>query len=200
MNRTQRMLHFIANATKPVTLAEITAAAAIDEPHIEAHARFAVSVAAQLSQLVEKKKITRHGFLGAYTYTPTAIALVDLRKVDRSGMPRTTTQVKRAKRPASKPAAKPAPARDSKPVARTHAQRLAQANLQPPTPRRPGERETVAEFLARGGRIQKLRHGESSQPAYIDVRAQDVRAMRARLETALDTRPANTTDDDVVAA
>lgn len=205
MSRAQRILQYIAGCTKPATLAEITAAVAVGEPRIDSPTRFNVTVAAQLCQLYGGKKVARHGVLGAFTYSATPLTLCDLRRVDRNGKPRKKSAQKCPKRaqpkPGPAPIARAVPRTLGKVIAtQSTNQRLARANLGKPVPRRPGERETVEEFLARGGRIQKLAHGESSQPAYVDVRGQDLRAMRKRLQKAIDDDPANTDDDESVAA
>lgn len=201
LNRTQRILHYIARSKKRVTHAQCVAIGEPDRPYGEVSA----AISAQLCGLVQDGKLTVAGPKGKRTYGPTATTLIDERKVKNPNGPRRPMAEPRPKaKPKPKPAPrppKPAAASKPKPAPKpTSASRQAFANLRPPAPRAPGERESVAEFLARGGRIQKLAHGESSQPAYVDVRGQDLRAMRKRLHTALDTDPANTTDDEAVAA
>jgi hypothetical protein len=199
MNRAQRILHYVASCQSPASVSQIVDAVAKAETSIPDHAKYSVNVAAQLSEFAKNGKLERSGKYGAYRYTASPIALSDLRKTTRDGKVRNAAKLARAAkpRPLSRPAAAAPPL---KAAARTTPQRLALANIGTPAPRKPGERETVEQFLARGGRVQKLAHGASSQPVYADVRAVDQRSMRTRLQKALDTEPANTTDDDAVAA
>lgn len=205
LNRSQRILQFVAASKGPVTLAAISSAVAKGEPQTENHKRLFALVSANVSVLLTARKLTRVGERGAYLYSTTATAFVDGRR--------------RAERPAkASPEAIPKPVPKATP--QPPADRKRKDVLPPPTtpeppppprprsafvnlgnkPRPAGQRETVEEFEARGGRIQKLAHGESSRPPFENMRAVDQASMRRRLTTALDTDPANTTDDDAVAA
>lgn len=192
-NRAQRILQFITGSMASVSLSEIAAAVAKDEPQVENYKQYALHVSAQLSQMHAAGKVARTGTSGSYRYCAASI--------EKPAATEAKPSVKRAARApaARKPKAAAPPKRPPAPKP-TQASRQAFANLRQPAPRLPGERESVAEFEARGGRIQKLAHGESSQPAYADVRAVDRRSMRTRLQQALVTDPANTTDDEAVVA
>lgn len=175
-NRAQRILHFVAGCTTPATLAQIVAAA---EPGGE-YRRYSKVVSVQLSGLVNDGKLNRIGTLRAYTYLPTATTLVDGRVARRKVKPQPPRKPIKPK-PAAR---KAAPVRERKPPRPVpEARRFLVAR---PTPRPAGQRETVEEFEARGGRIQKLKHGESSGPAYENLRAIDQRSMRKRLAQSAD--------------
>jgi hypothetical protein len=192
MSRAQRILQYVAGCTKPATLAEITAAVAIGEPRSNHSRASTVNVAAQLCQLYGDKKLARHGVLSTAPtrYTSTPITLSDMRK-DRSR--RQAAHAAQEARKHGAPSQGPLRrslavprilAKGDAPQQQTLPQRLGPRQPQQAGTARPGERETVAEFEARGGRIQKLAHGESSQPAYVDVRAVDQRSMRKRLQNS----------------
>jgi hypothetical protein len=89
----------------------------------------------------------------------------------------------------TKRAVKPAPA-----------QRIAVTRTSTRPPRFTGERETVAEFLARGGRIQKLKHGECSSPLFESVRALNDKTMRHRLAVSDNDPDPDLDDADDIAA
>ena len=191
-NRSQRILHFIANQTEPVTLQQIIAAA---EPG-QASKKIAMAVSAYMCHLVTDGKVERAGKPRAFTYTRTEITLRDLRKIDREGKVRTRSKDRRPPKPAAKPAkAATAPKPKGKHVI-SSAQRI--VIQRPRTQRAPGEPETVAEFLKRGGRIQKLKHGESSRPLYETARDLNAATMRKRLAEAADND--DTTDDELAVA
>lgn len=175
-NRAQRILHFVAGCTTPATLAQIVAAA---EPGGD-YRRYSKVVSVQVSGLVNDGKLERIGTLRAFTYLPTATTLVDGRVARRKVKPQPPRQASKHQ-PAAR---KAAPARVSKPKPPRPAPESRRFLVARPAPRPPGERETVAEFLARGGRIQKLKHGECSGPVYENLRAIDQRSMRKRLAQA----------------
>lgn len=175
-NRAQRILHFVAGCTQPATLAQIVAAA---EPGGD-YRRYSTVVSAQLCGLVNDGKLKRIGALRAFTYLPTATTLVDGRAAQPKAKPQPTRKAIKRKPVARKAAPAPVPERKpEQPVPEVRRFLVAR-----PAPRPPGERETVAEFLARGGRIQKLKHGECSGPVYENLRAIDQRSMRKRLAQA----------------
>lgn len=195
-SRSQRILHYVANCKKPATLHAIATAVA----DCETAANFTAQIAAQLHQLTTAKKLKRTGAPRAYLYSATPRTLVDGRKFDSKGKLRDKTRNKpvapaRSRTPAPKPtaatrgAAKPAPA-----------QRIAVTRTSTRPPRFTGERETVAEFLARGGRIQKLKHGECSSPLFESVRALNDKTMRKRLAEADNDPDTDLDDADDIAA
>jgi hypothetical protein len=196
-NRTQRILRYIARSKKPVTHAKCVAIGEPDRPYHEV----SPAIAAQLCSLAQAGKLKRFGKPRHHTYGPTPTTLIDERKAKNPNGPRRSTAEARPKAKAKpaprppKPTAAPKPKLAAKPAS---ASRQAFANLRPPVTRAPGQRETVAEFEARGGVVQKLGHGESSQSAYIDVREQDLRAMRTRLQKLAD--PTRQPDAEGVAA
>lgn len=170
MSRTQKILAFVAAARTPVDFDAICKAAGIKGSTLRP------TVSTQLGQLVKAGKLKRTGEARNYRYTKTSITLVDRRKVDASGNARNRTQVARNRAPAKKTAAAK--------VVRQVAAKLERAahkpkphqhiSIPPPAPhitqapRPAGRRETVEEFLARGGKIQKLRAGEWSKPLHTD--------------------------------
>lgn len=183
MSRAQRILqHVIANPG--TTLHQIAQAVATNRA--EQHNRFAVLVSAQLHQLVKAGKLDRCGKKMAFAYTANARTRSDFRaRVPKPKPPRVCKPV------AVKRSAAPTPKQPRK-VSPT--QRILPAR--PTIPRRAtAERETVADFLKRGGRIQQLKPGESSTPLYESVRVMNDRTMRKRLATEADP-----IDDDALAA
>jgi hypothetical protein len=176
MNRAQRILHYVASCQSPASVSQIVDAVAKAETSIPDHAKYSVNVAAQLSEFAKNGKLERSGKYGAYRYTASPIALSDLRKTTRDGKVRNAAKLARAAkpRPLSRPAAAAPPL---KAAARTTPQRLALANIGTPAPRKPGERETVEQFLARGGRVQKLPRREL--PAGLRRRARGRPAIHA---------------------
>ncbi len=191
MNRTQRILRFVAASKKPVTLPQVAAAVADGDTS----PRYQVRIAATLCALHQCGKLERTGAPRAYRYTATARALVDGRKIDASGKPRNkSTQPRpRATRGLGKP--KPAtPAAAKAPRQVMDNQRFVITRGGARALRPAGERETVAEFLKRGGRIQKLKPGESSSPLFESVRELNAKTMRQRLAVA-DNDPDTDLDD-----
>ena len=191
-NRAQRILHFIAGCKTPATLAQIIAAA---EPNGE-YRKFSTVVSAQLCGMVNDGKLTRTGKNKAFVYTATATTLLDGRKFDRNGVliaapKRTRAKVER------KPAAKATAA--AKPAHRvTDAQRFRIPAAAPKPPRHKSDRETVEEFVKRGGRIEQLQHGESSRPIYEAARDLNAMTMRKRLAEIADND--DTSDDQLAVA
>lgn len=160
MNRAQRILHYIAGRKTPATLHAIANAVA----DTESTARFSTLVAAQLNQLTKAGKLARHGQPLAYTYTATSRTLVDGRKVDVEGKPRTTKRDARSgtARKVAVPNAQRSNTASHTPIAPQPTRRLLHARVR--TAPASDQTETVAQFLARGGRVQKLANGDCSQP------------------------------------
>jgi hypothetical protein len=194
MNRAQRILHFVAGRTTAATLSEIVGAAEPAGPY----GRFSAIVSAQLHGLVEDGKLARTGQPRAFLYAATATTLRDGRKIDHEGKPRNAVKTARARKP-SKPA-NPVP----KPTARKSAhaiqpsQRIAITRLSVSVPRHKGERETVEEFLARGGRIERLSRGAASRPVLQTKNEMTAGRMRKRIRA--DIQNCATNDDDIEAA
>lgn len=134
-------------------------------------------IAAQMCQLVIAGKARRTGAAMHTTYFPTPLTLVDKRKTP-------TRRARKAKAPKPKPTPKPAPKKAARPKPAHRQQTQAQRLIFIKPARLTGNRETVAEFLARGGRIQKLKPGEASTPLFECVRALNDKSMRKRLVTA----------------
>lgn len=115
-------------------------------------------VCSQLLQLERAGKLRREGQPKAYRYFPTDISLVDKRFGKRTA---TADAPKRRRRPVLKvPAKRVVP----KPASRIG---LVPAKPVPPPMRSAhpaGPRETVEEFLARGGRVQRLPMGAVAVP------------------------------------
>lgn len=131
-------------------------------------------VSAQLGQLVESGKLKRRGARLAYEYTATKTTLLDLRKVHANGKPRNKTRMRAAAallpRPKRAPAPKPAPKPQAIPQAH---QKMTIVKPAAPSPAAPARLppETVEQFVARGGRIQYLKPGDSSETIAMDARA-----------------------------
>lgn len=159
MNRAQRILHYVAGRKTPATLHAIAKAVADTETSV----RFNTLVAAQLHQLTKAGKLARHGQPLAYTYAATSRTLVDGRKVSGDGRPRTSKRdarnatARKAALRKTQTSAPPTPTMTTPP-----ARRLSYVRA-PATPVT-GQAETITQFLARGGRIQRLAHGDCSQP------------------------------------
>jgi hypothetical protein len=178
-NRTQRMLQFICEQKVPVSLRRVVESVASPSDNIT---RLTVAVAGQLLQQVQRKKLNRSGVAGDFRYSTNELTFLDLRSLPRP---------KRASVPHKPRAPKPKPT--PKPPVRVTEPRTVTSTL---PPRKPGERETVEQFLARGGRVQQLAHGESSRPPFEDLRALGARSMRAKLAADAENNP---TDDDELA-
>lgn len=194
MSRAHRILAHVAGAARPVTFDSICSAA---EPAADYKLRSYIS--AQLHQLVNTGKLRRSGQPRAYRYSATATTLVDCRRFkdgkprDRSAQRARERQAKARAKPAPKPAPPPKPRRQATPVPAQRA--VYSSKLKPAAPRAPGERETVEEFQRRGGRIQKLKPGESSSPLYESVRALNDKTMRKRLAEADNDTDLDDADD-----
>lgn len=176
-SRAQRILQCVASRPFPCVFDMVFKAVRAGEPEdVRSNGTLRQAVSAQLKQLVDAKKLRRTGTAGAYLYHATKLTHLDLRRVDTDGMPRTKSRDRRPNakpRPPAKPVVvrPPQPARvvaatpnpsAGKPARLPH-QRLVIVPVSP-TPSAPKhpERESVEQFLARGGRIQKLAHGASS--------------------------------------
>lgn len=194
LNRAQRILHFIAGRKKPTSLQQI--AKAVADPDAETTARFTTLVAAQLHQLTKNGKVKRAGKPMAYTYAASPRTLLDGRKFDREGKPR-VRKAPPARKPRA-PAPKPSAAREPKPARTVDRGRIVDPRPRIGPPRRTGERETVEEFEARGGRVQKLKPGESSRPMYETARDLSQASMRKRLTESADNDDTN--DDELAVA
>lgn len=201
MTRAQRILRYIARCKKPAPLHAI--AKAVATPDDARDHRYRTKVAAHLHQLLKADKLTRSGKPMAYTYAANDRTLVDGRKIDRDGLPRTRSQDRRQSRAKTpKPAPKKAAKRSAKTAAKpTGLQRFAITRTATGvgSGRAAGQRESVEEFLARGGRIQKLANGESSTPLFESVRALNDKSMRQRLASA-DNDPLDDIDDATAVA
>lgn len=196
-SRQQRMLHFIAGLGRPATLDEVFAAVAAHEPDAE-RSQLANAVAAQLSQLSKAGKLTRIGVRNAFTYQPTATTLLDGRgragrwkqakakapKAPKPARPKPEPVAKAAKpkAAAAKPAKPAAPA--TPPPRRVGEFRIVDKPAPAPVPNanlvRPREAALdsaqiaadVAAFQARGGAVQRLPNGLTSQPTKAFLAAQ----------------------------
>lgn len=143
-------------------------------------------VCIQLSNLLEAGKVRRTGQPMHYRYWPTKLSQLDLRSHDRNGNPKprkrpakapakisrkpssttkrtpdvqATPKAAQVERDASPMASKPKPASQVQVVDRTRkaAQRTNGVH-----------RETVEQFLARGGRIQRVGPNDAAQPLRFD--------------------------------
>lgn len=147
-------------------------------------------VCSQLLQLERAGKLRREGKPKDYRYFPTPISLIDKRYGPRRG---TEPKPKQRRRPALKAAAQPAKryaspfAHAPKPASKIVIGKPAPKPIAPPrnTAHPAGARETVEEFLARGGRVQVLPNGASSEPLFENLRDRNHRIgmLRARAET-----------------
>ena len=162
MNRSQTICHTVAGASDWVTFDAICTAVL---KRGERDKRSLVS--AHLGQLVIAGKLKRRGARLSFEYHATKSTLLDLRKVHPNGKPKNKSAIRR---PASTPAPRKAapiehaPKAAPKPQAKPQQhQKLAVAKPAPASAPRSHERETVEQFLARGGRIQHLAPGESSE-------------------------------------
>ena len=169
MNRAQKILRYVASRKQPVDFPSIVRAV---QPGASTATRSLFS--AQLHQLAKAGKLKRTGKPMAYSYSATPRTLVDGRTVDANGKPR-DKKARQAQPKAPKP----------KPIARVVKQKPAAKPRPKPTAAQnfvintPGKRvlgkdvkaeqsariaADVATFLKRGGRIQKLAMGASSNP------------------------------------
>lgn len=116
-------------------------------------------IAAQIHQLASDGRIARSGAHRKTVYTATANALVDRRRVANAKSAHKRRGPRKATSASdSKPAVPPkAPAGKARTPLDTQ---LRRRSAHRPT----GDVETVAEFTARGGRIERLPHGAVSQP------------------------------------
>lgn len=175
-SRSQRILQFVAGRPFPSVFEQIHDAVLAGEPKdkVRSAGSLRAAVSAQLHQLVTAKKLRRTGTPGAYLYHPTRTTLVDLRTHDEEGNPRVRSHTTRHKHAAAKRVPKAA-APAARLVARatprkTPGTRPDHQKFQivppapPPAPTRRVQPETVEEFLARGGRIQRLADGEVAHP------------------------------------
>lgn len=162
-NRQQRICAFVAR--KPGTdIGTILAYLLKSGTETRGRAALIKTVSAQLLQITNAGKLRRTGKPMAYKYWPTAKTLVDQRTV-------ATHRRGRKKKPApvqAKPAAvhaAPAPKRRPKPSQASQI-RVAPAKprLDAPIAPRGTPAQTVEQFLAAGGRIQRLQPHEVSQP------------------------------------
>lgn len=142
--------------------------------HTSKRQHMAATVSAQLSQQFARRKLRRTGQAMAYRWWPTKLSQVDLRSHTRDGKPKVA-------KPPTKPAAKrkPAPARKVAQVVRyaspmaTKPKPASQVQVVDRTrkaaPRPNGVHpETVEQFLARGGRIQRVGPNDAAQPLRFD--------------------------------
>lgn len=193
LSRAQRLLRYLAAHPEGANVRQV-------RDGVDGSTSIA-TVSAQLGQFVVAGKARRTGAAGHTTYFPTKLTLVDKR--------RRTTQ--------AKPAPKP---QRSKPAAQ--APRKAREPVNPPPPpadshlRVPITRHTtaargialtseqiaadIAAFRKRGGRIQKLKPGESSSPLFESVRDLNAKAMRKRLAEADNDPDTDLDDADDIAA
>ena len=179
MNRSQRILRCVADRPFPSMFDHVYQAVREAEPVDKRKAgTLRAAVSAQLTQLVQAKKLRRTGTPGAYLYHPTKLTFTDLRSFDAEGNPKTKSAARRKKATPAKPPAK----RVQKP---TPVKTAAPARLvaTPVPAKRPGVRpiastfpiaptarpaktqhESVEAFLARGGAIEQLPNGAVSRP------------------------------------
>lgn len=153
-------------------------------------------VCIQLSQLMEAGKLRRTGQAMSYRYWPTKLSQLDLRSHDRNGNPKprkrpakASTKCKRkpsltAKRTPNAPAPPKLAqvACDASPMARkpkpaSQVQVVDRTRKSAPRPNG-AHRETVEQFLARGGRIQRVGPNDASQPLRFDHSKTQVPATR----------------------
>lgn len=169
MSRTQAICQLVAGATGWVSFDAICDGVL---KRTEKHKRSIVS--AQLGQLVELGKLKRRGARLAFEYHATKTTLLDLRKVNANGKPRNKTRMRAEARIPTRPKRLPAPKPAPKPQATPRAhQKMTIGRPASPAPVAAArvDRETVEQFLARGGRIQYLKPGESSETIALDARA-----------------------------
>jgi hypothetical protein len=196
MNRAQRILHFVAGRTTAATLSEIVGAAEPAGPY----GRFSAIVSAQLHGLVEDGKLARTGQPRAFLYTATATTLRDGRKIDHEGKPRNAVKTARARKPPKPATPPPKPAAHKAAHAIQPSQRIAITRVSVSAPRQKGERETVEEFLARGGRIERLSRGAASRPVLQTKDAITAERMRNRIRADIQNVKATNEDDYEFAA
>jgi hypothetical protein len=153
------------------------------------------AISARLAQLVDARKLQRRGEPRAYEYHATKTSLLDLRKVTANATPRNTKALARAATRGTRAAPTPRPKAAQivrgtpKPKAHQHIVITpAPAPITQP-PKAARERESVEAFLARGGRIQRLRNGDVSKPlTHIGLAAKQKAPCRAR-DPATDPDP-----------
>lgn len=141
--------------------------------------------AAQVQQLCRVKKIVATGAPRHQVYTAGPKALIDGRtaaNAAKKGKRRTAKPVGRAASPgaaAPQSSGRPADATTAKP--RMRMDTIARRRLAPAGIRR-GTAETVDQFIARGGRVERLAMGAVSQPlTYIGHRAVNEASWRDRV-------------------
>jgi hypothetical protein len=202
-SRAQQILRFLADLGRAAKLDEIVEGIAGAEPKMSRH--LSTMVAAQLGQLHNAGKLERFGTRCNFAYRPTAEALIDRRKTRTPAATATASQ--------SMSVAKPKPPE----VAKAKAPRRKDA-APTPQAKRPGEfriidrpaplvipnanltrpREAaldssriaadVAAFQARGGRVERLANGQTSQPTkcFLAAQAANRRRQHADNDDSLD--------------
>lgn len=179
MSRAQRILQCVAERPFPSLFDHIFKAVQAGEPaEKRTSGSLRAAVSAQLQQLVLAKKLRRTGSAGAYLYHATRLTNVDLRKVDAEGKPRDKSAGRRGRKapttaqqvvaPQATPTARLVAPKAERPAHKPQPHQhmtIAPAPTPPTQPSKPAaKRESVEEFLARGGRIQRLALGEVSRP------------------------------------
>ena len=159
MNRSQAILHAVHK--RPGLSPRQIAAAIGEDWHL-----VACQMSAQLHQLCVAKKLRRTGKPRAFLYYPTDDTLRDLRTGKRMVVKPTKAKPAR-KKPAAKPAAPKKPRAAVKPTAAQQVQVVAKPLAPPASTPKATPFETVEQFLARGGRIQRLPDGASATPLHI---------------------------------
>lgn len=174
MNRSQTILHYVASQKTTAAFDEIFDHVQSGLPVKEQKKLKRNAVNALVHQLVVNKKLHRTGKPRNYRYRVTAAAFVDVRRSSSPIARAKPLEKARAAREAApaplppKPVAKPAPAPATPPGARRAAasSRVTglsrPAGVTNPAPAPVIAAETVEQFLAKGGRIQYLKPGESS--------------------------------------
>jgi hypothetical protein len=161
--RAKRIVNWLAQRTSPATLRDIHA----NEPGATRQ-----QVSSTLAQLVDAGKIRRSGKRRHYLYTATRLVLVDKRS-------RAAKQTKAAQTYASHQARKPKPESQIRIPPKQLPSQQPRVLMPSRGPRLPGGLTAddiaadVAEFVRRGGHIQKLQNGDVSQPLRCAMR--DVR-------------------------
>lgn len=152
--RTQRVREYLATHPKGATLRELVI-------HVEPGCK-PNNMAGTVSTLVAAGKLRSKVVDGYTRYYPTEITLVDRRAdANRRSGPKRSKAGKRAR--AAPRAATPVP-RKAAPAVRPMTRVAAVAPFKRPVIDALAGAETIAQYLARGGRIQRLRNGEVSQP------------------------------------
>jgi hypothetical protein len=168
MSRAQAICKLVATAAGWVKFDAVCSAVL---KRTEQHKRSMVS--AQLAQLVDAGKLKRRGVRCAFEYHATKTTLLDLRRVHANGKPRDKCAQPRRATPPPRATKAVAPKPEPKPQAIPKAQQKLTVSrpFAPTAAPACAERETVEQFLARGGRIQYLKPGESSETLALDARA-----------------------------